>query len=1197
MLKPLSKQSLKRGPEAQFNATGSLEIYINCLIHLLKIIHHHISVKNNNSIHDKVGMTSDCAGSKITDDETISIPRNSFTAFRALYGDFEEISHVSKVVLLGSIPKLWYKEQSSSLLRNFTKASYTKFEKTIKNFGGVLNSGYRFGYGGTREQNIKKFLFLTNQDVETETDLTSLDEFDDYEDEEEEEDDDDYPVNSGPIATKHFLPKAISENRDQSAARELENRDKNHTSNNIHSSKQTPDYSRALKDHPNQPSTSQSSIPRINVEEELPVSPKVNNLTKPLMQLPDSTSQTFYSAVETIPSHDSGEPEEVVPEQTTSTEDNSLGTKLVTTPSNSSNRVSPYPAETTPLGSEDVHNQLSIPQTKPRNLSIVSNTTQRSSASTVEGSRVSFASTTGSRRTGSTAFLRPEPEENPIILPLDPRHERALDRIKAVASRTKKHVKNDLKTINQKRTFHKLLKNFKVGEIIKVEKMLVLVKCKVNADTLIHSTFTEVEPCDTRILEQWKEYMVVARTTGDINEPILIQFYTKREIPHNETTKHSDDELDFTVSKSCVLNFYSSLDKTIAIVKRQKVYILRSQTPQTAVRWLTFLNETIGNGNPGRLMIQIPRLAISLNIKITKKLFNVLLDEEETKSTTLVFKDNGYVLKESPIMEYLAQKIKTKLAKVGYQETVNHWNSQNMVLAFCWRHYDRLEWIFGESLMELFWQQSMYSTHDLELRLSQHYPKEVTKEGITWKEPAAIEGFLARLSNRRGTNRNTVHKQIFKFSYFHSDNNLLFFSRSYKALPPIPGHEFLSHPDFLSNPEHFDEVVANVPQIYNHNTYELNDKGHVSWLTPGLSMEEFEKRDKFANYEYERRVASVLRADAVINLLDVNEVKEVSWSSLPTAVRAADNYAWGQSVDLRNESDESKDSFFQLHLKNGVSFTLKAPSKFIRDEWIRRLNELVHYWKLRIDEDVERVYDIKLKNIARLNINDYMEANVGEATPKWENSRGIADPSIHNISSNAMFRPVIRSGMLYQKPKKHTVFKNYFVCLIPGFIILYKVHVRGPFGITLKTSHYMHYLTIPLSECYVYSGNTSGLDLLDRESEINDNVNLDRNTLPRIYKDGWNSSEDEASRCFTLWFGTKRAIAGKLKKETNTGHENFNDYGSKNPGLIKMVSRLGVTGRSVVFMCRSRQERDLWVNNIYTEVERFQIPEEESASH
>lgn len=1133
-------------------------------------------------------MTSDSAG--FDDEEIITIPRTSFTAFRALYGNFEEISHVSKVVLLGSIPKLWYKEQSSSILRSFTKASYTKFEKTIKDFGGVLNSGRRFGYGGTREQNIKKFLFLTHQDLDTETDAISFED-----DEDEDEDDDDYPVNGSPIAKKHFQPvPKVEETRDIQAQ------------NSKHEVQPPP----ALKPEekmlpPKQPTTQNQSIqppvPRIRVEEELPVSPKVKNLSHPSTQLPDSTSQTFYSAVETISTHDPSQPGEADEVQTPRSVDPYLGRELTATPSSfATSNIVGSSQDTTPQGTEDVKNNLSIPHpTRSRNLSINSITTQESAISTLEESRVRFSSASASRqRTGSTAFLKPEPEENPIILPLDPRHERALDRIKAVASKTKKHVKNDIKTINQKRTFHKLLKNYKVGEIIRVEKMLVLVKRKVNAHDIFHSTFTEVEPCDTRILERWKEYMVVARTTGDINEPILIQFYTKREVPHNETTKHSDDDLDFTVSKSCVLNFYSSLDKTIAIVKKDKIYILRSQTPQSAVRWLTFLNETIGNSNPGRLMINIPRLAISLNIKITKRLFNVLLDEEETKSTILVYGEHGYVVKESPIMEFLAEKIKTKLAKIGYQDTVNHWNRGNLVLAFCWRHYDRIEWIFGESLMELFWQQSMYATHDLELRLSQHYPKEVTKEGDTWKEPTPVEGFLARLSNRRGTNRNTIQKQIFKFSYFHTNDNLLFFSRSYKALPPIPGHEFLAHPDFLSNPEHFDEVVSHVPQIYNHNTYELDDTGHVSWLKPGLAMEEFEKRDKFANYEYERRVASVLRADAVIDLLNVVEVKETDWSSLPIAVRAADNYAWGQSVDLRNESDESKDSFFQLVLKNDVSFTLKAPSKSIRDEWIRRLNELVHYWKLRIDEDVERVYDIKLKNIERLNINDYTEANVGEATPKWETSRGIADPAIHNISSNAMFRPVIRSGMLYQKPKKHTVFRNYFVCLIPGFIILYKVFVRGPFGVTLKTSHYKHYLTIPLSECYIYSGNTSGIDLLDRESEINDNVNLDRNTLPRIYKDGWHSSEDEASRCFTLWFGTKRAIAGKLKKENEGLTENFNDYGSKNPGLIKMVNRLGVTGRSVVFMCRSRQERDLWVNNIFTEVERFQKPDEgESHSH
>lgn len=1128
-------------------------------------------------------------------DQEILIPKESFTAFRFLYGDAKEISHVSRVVLLGSIPKLWYREQNSSLLRNWTKASYSRFQKTIRGVGRGVNSTYKFGANELyKDPNIKKLLFLTRDDESDISGFTDDDGFSsDQGDGDDEEDDDDYLVDNdilGGNDSPHIASKvrrastaAVINSVQKQPNPEASTQEKMETSkdisNNIPVSPMLDQLRRSGINGSSSIASMSNNTPMIKIEDESQISdfrsPKQNT-----MELPDSSVQSFYSAQENL--------------STENTRDQSSPPELNV----SSSRISTSSIETVKPKTPETPDNLDVPQsTKSRYSSFDSNKSDQESAfSVMENPKVRFQqSSTSTKPKGksvSAQFLKPQPEENPIILPLDPRHERALNRIKAVASRTKRHVRNDLHNINQRRIFHKLLKNYKVGEIVKMERMLVLVKQAMDSSGMVLTTFTEVEPCDTRILERWKEYIVVARTTGDFDEPILIQFYTKREIPHDETSKHSDDDLDFTLNKCCLVNFYSSLDKTIAIVKKGKVFILRCQTPTSSIHWLTFLNETLGHSNPGKLIIQIPKLSVSINIRVTSEVYQKLTEEENAEHSSLIYKNEGYLVKELPILEYLVQKIKLNLVKSGYGSIVDDWNNKNLVLAFCWRHYDRLEWIFGETLSNLFWEQSMYSTHDLELRVSSHYPAEITNENNQkLEEPAPIEGFLARLSSRRGTHRNYIHKQIFKFSYFFTNNRLLFFSRSYKALPPIPEFEYLSDCKFLSNPENFEKIRHGIPPIYHHNPYRIDDAGHIDWLNPSISSEEFGNRDRFASYEYERRVASILRADAVIDMLEIVNVKAINADSLPVTVRAADIYAWEELTGkLKDESEEMKDSFFQIEFQNGSFFTLKAPSRTIRTEWVDRLNQLVTYWKLRVENDVEKIHEVKFSNINKLSIDDYMEANVGEATPKWENSRGLADPAIHNISSNAMFRPLVRCGLLYQKPKKHTVFKNYFVCLIPGFIILYKVFVRNLSGIALPTTHYKHYLTIPLDECYIYSGSTSGIDLLKRDSEI-DNVNLGRNSLPRIYKDGWISSEDEASRCFTLWFGTKRAITGKMLMKSDEGND-FNEYGSQNPGIIKMVSRLGVTGRSVVFMCRSRQERDLWVNNIYTEVERFHKAED-----
>ena len=43
--------------------------------------------------------------------------------------------------------------------------------------------------------------------------------------------------------------------------------------------------------------------------------------------------------------------------------------------------------------------------------------------------------------------------------------------------------------------------------------------------------FNEIENIETKVLKKWKEYIVVARNTGNTYAPILLQFYENRDIP------------------------------------------------------------------------------------------------------------------------------------------------------------------------------------------------------------------------------------------------------------------------------------------------------------------------------------------------------------------------------------------------------------------------------------------------------------------------------------------------------------------------------------------------------------------------------------------------------------------------------------------------------------------------------------------
>ena len=89
--------------------------------------------------------------------------------------------------------------------------------------------------------------------------------------------------------------------------------------------------------------------------------------------------------------------------------------------------------------------------------------------------------------------------------------------------------------------------------------------------------------------------------------------------------------------------------------------------------------------------------------------------------------------------------------------------------------------------------------------------------------------------------------------------------------------------------------------------------------------------------------------------------------------------------------------------------------------------------------------------------------------------------------------------------------------------------------------------------------------------------------LPRVYlEDGWTSSDEDTTTCFVLWHSRTKSFFKASEGE---------DEGRTRQRL-RRVSRLGVTGRAVVFKTRSRAERDHWVMSIGTEIDKLQQDED-----
>jgi hypothetical protein len=96
---------------------------------------------------------------------------------------------------------------------------------------------------------------------------------------------------------------------------------------------------------------------------------------------------------------------------------------------------------------------------------------------------------------------------------------------------------HEIDKLERKRRYKKLVKNFQTGDIIKMEKMLVLVstieKLRLNKETNQSS----------RILERWREYIIVVRATNDVDYPAVIQFFKSNRIFRKDKASKLKEEI------------------------------------------------------------------------------------------------------------------------------------------------------------------------------------------------------------------------------------------------------------------------------------------------------------------------------------------------------------------------------------------------------------------------------------------------------------------------------------------------------------------------------------------------------------------------------------------------------------------------------------------------------------------------------
>lgn len=543
------------------------------------------------------------------------------------------------------------------------------------------------------------------------------------------------------------------------------------------------------------------------------------------------------------------------------------------------------------------------------------------------------------------------------------------------------------------------------GEIVKTEKMLVRID---TAGQQLPEEYDENDSVKTesRTLEKWREYVVVCRESRQEDESdFLIQLYKSRVIPAKEgpgASKRCTHEIPL-LRKSTNVNLYSSLDKTLVIwlpwKGGTKIFILRPRSSSSSVEWYTFIRNTLGWKRSSDLQVNVPDLSVIL--QITNPFSHV---EAAAKAAASESSDHDIaILKtaeaEKAVANVIIQRCMSILGQSKeWSDVLENWK-QHERMGLAWKRYDRLEWVHGANEQRMYGTLAMQKSHELELRPKKHYPTSTVPSGRpNFKEPAPLEGFLIRLTSQRGRVQR-FGKMFFKRLYFFTHNQFLCYCRPAKALPPPPPKTSLGKASKIPTPT---EITDQTPLIYAVNPFPVRN-GEIEWLRKGAATT-IARADDEAFVEAERRTNTLLNAEGYINICRIVEVRKVHRGSTPADanVDQGPNVDFHEAVDDSRRDDGKTDEFdddrtFELVMSNGLVIRLQAFNKETKHEWMDRMRKLVEYWKLRTADDMTLLKSVRHVNLEKLDIDEEMEAQLGQFAEKWEVSRAIASPLLFNM--------------------------------------------------------------------------------------------------------------------------------------------------------------------------------------------------------
>jgi hypothetical protein len=117
-----------------------------------------------------------------------------------------------------------------------------------------------------------------------------------------------------------------------------------------------------------------------------------------------------------------------------------------------------------------------------------------------------------------------------------------------------------------------------------------------------------------------------------------------------------------------------------------------------------------------------------------------------------------------------------------------------------------------------------------------------------------------------------------------------------------------------------------------------------------------------------------------------------------------------------SELDEERT--FELVLDNGLVILLRSYNLETRREWMRRLRDLIKYWKLRLQEDINSLKEMRAKNLEMIKIDRGNESRFGDWIQPYQLVDAVGAPGMYHFCrlsgcrTISVYWPLVKSANL-----------------------------------------------------------------------------------------------------------------------------------------------------------------------------------------